>query len=502
MRVELKAIKGPAEGRSFVFEDPDIFVFGRALEAHCSLPSDLTISRRHFMLEVQPPDCLLTDLGSGNGTVVNDVRYGGPPANDIRVLPPAPVDLGDGDTISAGQSTFRVEIQHDYVCDRCKAPMQPNRETVLVGTDGLILCEACSAKEGKKLSGLEELDAAIGAVDQTTGVISDISCVRCGKNVAKETGLRALESDAQYVCRDCRRTEVIEGLDLASLISGGSRPPDVRGLTYVRRLGAGGQGAVYLARRTDTGAPVAVKTLLPSVAVTSDASARFLREIQTSLALRHPNVVEVYDHGHVGPIFYFTMEYVEGTDVQKLSADGSIRMAEREACNIICQALHGLAHAHKLGYVHRDLKPGNILLGGSAGNWMAKIADFGFAKSFMMAGLSAVTVDDRACGTLRYMPPEQITSFRFLKPASDVFGMAATLFYMLTGVPAKTGLANASDTPSAIRAVLNEPATPIRNLRPDISAGVAKAIDACLVDDPDRRPPNGRAMLELLQAAL
>ena len=494
MRIEFKATEGPAEGRSFSFDRPDIFIFGRALDAHCSVPSDGTISRRHFMLEVNPPDCVLTDLDSGNGTVVNGVRYGGrgPAAPGLDVQKPRPIGLHNGDRIRAGLSSFIVGITHGLRCDRCGRGLPVQNETVLASVGGMMLCDECGDKAFARAEG-------DGIVPK---VVSSLLCARCGRDATQEVGLRALVADVEYVCAACRSIEREGRAAAKDGMKGAPQPPAIDGYEYVRLIGTGGQGAVYLARQLATGREVAIKTLLPSVAVMEESAARFIREIKTTSSLRHPNVVETIEHGKVGPVFYFVMEYVEGIDAEELVKMRNGRVPEGEAVAVMLQALEGLAYAHGMGFVHRDLKPGNILLAGRAPPWGAKVADFGLAKSFEMAGLSGLTMEGDIKGTVWFMPKEQITHFRWLKPSADVFSMAATLYFMLTGKPVKRGLENATNAPAAVRAVTGEPPVPIRQRRRDIPRALAEVLDKSLSDDEAERYPDAGAMKEALVEAL
>ena len=133
MRVELIAVKGPAEGRTFSFDEPDIFVFGRGLDAHCSVPSDRTISRNHFMIQISPPQCMVLDLNSSNGTIVNGVRYGGVNAPPIEGMQQVPPRTSAEDEHVDRPDQERVAAQEDQ--DRCACAgelLQGLRQTPLM----------------------------------------------------------------------------------------------------------------------------------------------------------------------------------------------------------------------------------------------------------------------------------------------------------------------------------------------------------------------------------
>jgi len=436
MRVELKVADGPAEGRSFSFDDPDIFMFGRALDAHCSIPSDGTISRNHFVIQLSPPHCLIIDLKSSNGTIVNGVRYGGvgdPPVAGMRQEEPTAVRLRDGDEIVAGKTTFRVGVAEG------------------------------AQDEGE---GGPTIGSAPKAMADT--VLTDVAAV----------GLACKPVDVAPIA------ETVEDRPTAwADLEEAPKPPQIEGYEYLRVLGVGGQGAVYLARDVANERRIAIKTLLPEVALMPDMIECFEREASVGASIRHANVAEVLDRGRVGHVFYFVMEFVDGIDVEKLIGQRNGRVPLGETMNIAMEALAGLAHAHEKGFVHRDLKPANILLGGEGPDWQVKITDFGLAKSFERAGLSGLTMEGTICGSLHFMAREQILHYRWVKPCSDVYSLGATLYEMLTGRPpfeAETQLMllqkitfEAPESPSKIRRAIPRDAETI--------------CLKCLEKEPDRR---------------
>ena len=145
MRVELKVTEGPAKGRSFAFDRPDIFIFGRADDANYPLPDDETISRHHFMIQVNPPDCMIMDLNSSNGTIVNKARYGGQgqPPDGVAQEGPVPAQLRHGDRITAGRTTFLVRVACELQCERCGRAISIDGQTVSVMVGRSVLCGQC-----------------------------------------------------------------------------------------------------------------------------------------------------------------------------------------------------------------------------------------------------------------------------------------------------------------------------------------------------------------------
>ncbi len=200
----------------------------------------------------------------------------------------------------------------------------------------------------------------------------------------------------------------------------------------IEAIGHGGMGVVYRARRKSDGEFVAIKLMRAKIAGDEAAGKRFRREMDVMCALRHPNLVGYLDHAFTGSALCLVMEFLPGGDVARLMARRGGRLSLGEAAPIILDALAGVACLHDAEIVHRDLKPKNILLASSEGG-PAKVSDFGLAKCFQKAGKSSVTASGTFAGTPGFMPPEQVTNFKYVKPASDVWGLGATLYHMLTG---------------------------------------------------------------------
>ena len=204
---------------------------------------------------------------------------------------------------------------------------------------------------------------------------------------------------------------------------------EIPGYEIGKELGRGGFGVVFRANRIADGVPVAIKVLLPRVAVQPAEVEKFLREMSVTAQLRHANIVKLFDQGHCEGIPWFIMEYCESGSLMDLIMKHGGKLPLKVAQPIMLAALEGLAHAHQSGIVHRDLKPHNILLD----RGVARISDFGLAKNFQQAGLSGLSVTGNYAGTPLFMPREQLINFKHLKPVSDVWSIAATFYFMLTG---------------------------------------------------------------------
>ena len=274
-------------------------------------------------------------------------------------------------------------------------------------------------------------------------------------------------------------------------------PAGIAGYTLGPLLGRGGMGVVHLATRNADGATVALKLMRPETAVDAHAREVFDREIAVTESLRHPNVVTLFAHGAHGDAFFFAMEYCPGGSLSAALLQRGAPLPPDVATRVALQALEGLSFAHEKGFIHRDIKPENILLADPGMN-VVKLTDFGLAKSFQQAGLSGMTATGFAAGTLQFMPREQLTNFRLLRPASDVWSMGATLYYMLTLRYARDF--SAEKDPLAV--VLGGNVVPVRTRNPQIPAAVAEVVDRAVDDDLIRRYPSAVEFRNALRQAL
>jgi len=267
---------------------------------------------------------------------------------------------------------------------------------------------------------------------------------------------------------------------------------DIPGYEIEKELGRGGFGVVFRARRLSDGVPVAIKVLLPRVAVRPAEMEKFLREMTITAQLRHPNIVKLYDQGHCEGIPYFIMEYCDGGSLWDFIRQHGGKVPMEIAKPIMLAALEGLALAHQQGIVHRDLKPQNILLD----RGVARISDFGLAKNFQQAGFSGLSITGNYAGTPLFMPREQLINFKHLKPASDVWSIAATFYFMLTGA-FPYPFTNKRDP---IDVILNEQIVPVEKRDKAISPKLAAWINASLSVDSKKRVQSSADMLSRLRA--
>ncbi len=280
---------------------------------------------------------------------------------------------------------------------------------------------------------------------------------------------------------------------LASPTNGRSGPPAPAGYDVLELVGEGGMGVVFKARHLALGRLVALKQIRPEILAGRDGLARFRREAEAAARLRHPNIVPIYDVGRLDGVPYYAMEYVEGGTLAArlaagpLDADAAARLVETLA--------RAVEHAHGAGVVHRDLKPGNVLLAPDLE--CPKIGDFGLAKS----GDDDVarTCTGAILGTPNYMAPEQAEGgSRRVGPPADVYALGAIFYEALTARP-PFHAASTLETLELVR--LADPAPP-RRLRAGLPRDLETIALKCLEKAPDRRYASARALAEDLRRYL
>jgi pSer/pThr/pTyr-binding forkhead associated (FHA) protein len=305
-----------------------------------------------------------------------------------------------------------------------------------------------------------------------------VECANCGRREQAEASHAG--EKLSFLCEECRE-------DLKR------QPQAVPGYQTIKLLGRGGMGCVMLARDDKTGLLVAIKSLLPEVAVTEVSLRRFMREIQVASALDHPNIVRFLESGTNNGSVYLVTEFVEGSDAAKLADAQGGRLPFREAIDIVAQSLDALAYAHTKGYIHRDIKESNILVSGDRPNYTAKLTDFGLAKSFTQSGMSGITMAGDMAGTFAYMPPEQIRDFRNVRPTSDIYAIGMTAYSLLAGDTA-LDLGPNNDIAGTVKAIFEGKVIPLRQRAPEVPERVAEVIERALAKDPANRWQSAAAM--------
>src|ERR1039457_2687506 len=259
----------------------------------------------------------------------------------------------------------------------------------------------------------------------------------------------------------------------------------------ISAAGAGGMGEVYRGRDTRLDRTVAIKILPAHLSDNPEAKQRFDREARAISSLNHPNICTLYDVGHQAGMDYLVMEYLEGETLADRLRKGPLPVEQVLKYGIeICE---GLEKAHRSGVVHRDLKPGNIMLTKTG----AKLMDFGLAKASVAgspatSGLKAtlttppgshpLTAQGMVVGTFQYMSPEQVEG-KEADTRSDIFALGAVLYEMATGKRAFEGKTVAS----SMAAVLERDPAPISSEQPMAPPALDRLVKTCLEKDPEER---------------
>ena len=488
-------IEGGLASKTLTFSRPVRIVLGRDLSARPRFPDHdeyRRISRRHCLVEIKPPEVQIRDLGSMNGTWVNERLIG----RRVQDNPLARIDpdkfpavrLSHGDEFRLGKTVIRVEVYKALSCSGCGAEINVKGDP-----DGPPLCQAC--REGSERTVMVPDSRKTPPEPQPPAHRRlPVRCLGCDRKAAGDSGfaLRGLP-----LCPECRKNprNMLEGL-LARADRGEKSLAGLAGLKIFKELGRGTSGAVFLAQKTKNSELTAVKVLLPEIAVHDWGRESFLREVENAKVLNHPNVVRLDDSGSYRGLLFYTMEYCDAGSLRELVTRRGGKLPVDEAMTIILQALEGLEYIHQAeipmvkladnkvgrgrGLVHRDLKPANIFLSGKPGALQAKIADVGVAKVFETAGLSGLTRTGTVAGSPVSMPRQQVINFKYARPDVDVWAMAATLYLVLTGFYPRHFPQGADP----FRVVLTTTPVPIRERNDRIPEKLASVIDRALIDNP------------------
>jgi serine/threonine-protein kinase len=288
------------------------------------------------------------------------------------------------------------------------------------------------------------------------------------------------------------------------------------GARYVieRRLGAGAMGSVYAARGTSDAAAgparFAIKALLAAKAKgdAEERRARFLREAAVCANIRHPNVVPVVDHGidEATSVPYLVMPLLVGEDLASV-LDRVGCLEPETAIALVVQACEGLAAAHALGVVHRDVKPSNLFLESADGKGdgnesvVVKVTDFGLAKALDEAPGSpgALTGTGRFMGTPQYVSPEQAISAKHVDSRTDVYSLAMSLYHALAGRPA---FAYVRSFMGLVLELTAREAPPLQEAAPWVAPQIARIVHAALKRDPPARCPTAQELALALDFAV
>jgi hypothetical protein len=433
MGVVLKVTSGPHSGQEFSAEARDTFTIGRSSRAHFPMVYDQALSREHFQINNEPPLCHLVDLGSTNGTKVNDLRVG-------RVL------LRDGDVIAAGDSVFLVQFNED------------SAEALHFAT-----CAGCGGK------------------------------IPIGSSPSRfEIEVLSLPHKANvWLCDACQ----------ARRLNFPRTHPDY---LIEEWIGGGGMGEVFRARQLSRARPIAIKMISAHTALGDKASQYFRREIEVLRDLLmpsgrcHPSIVAFYEIFEIDSQIQLVMEHVDGKNALEWIKGIEKPLPIASAAQIGRHLLSALEYAHSKGYVHRDVKPSNLLVMGPAHRPRVKLTDFGLAKSFAATnGLHTLTHQGEIGGSIGFISPDHIRQFSDVREPADIYSAAATLFFLLTDKYPYLGFD--PQEPGSYEMILQHPPVPLRAFRPDAPEGLERALMKALQKQPRDRWKSAQAMADALR---
>ncbi len=292
--------------------------------------------------------------------------------------------------------------------------------------------------------------------------------------------LRCQFSEPKELARELLQRDWLTPFQVNQLLQGKGRELTLGPYVLLERIGEGGMGAVYKARNLFMKRIVAIKLIRKDRLANPAVVQRFYREIQAAAAVQHPNVVVAYHADHIGDVHFLVMEYVAGGDLAKeVKKRGPLPVAE--ACDVVRQAALGLQHAHDRGLVHRDIKPGNLLLA----QGVVKVLDLGLAR-LSLAGEQAsgeLTQEGAVMGTPDYIAPEQAQESHTVDARADVYSLGCTLYFLLSG---KVPFPGGTLVQKLMKHQREEP-PPIQSHRPEVSAGLAEVVARMMAKKPDER---------------
>ena len=328
----------------------------------------------------------------------------------------------------------------------------------------------------------------VGIVESVDDEAHPVRCQGCRVNAPQGV------DDHFWLCRDCEAQRA-------------RFPRTHRDYLIERPIGGGGMGEVFLARQLSTNRPVAVKMMVPTGAASEKAKEYFRREMTVLKDLLmpsgqcHPNIVAFYDIFEIEEQFQLVMEYVPGKNALEWVTALNMPLPVSTVVRIGLLLLSALEYAHGRGYVHRDVKPSNILIWGPMPRPKIKLSDFGLAKSFREnAGFVGLTRQGDVGGSVGFISPDHIRDFRDLKEPADIYSAGATLYYLLTlQYPFLNFDPYSGDCYSMI---LENPPVPLRAYRPDAPEALERVLARSLAKQPRDRWKSAAAMAAALRPFL
>ena len=450
MAVYLRILSGVGQGQVLPVANEQPITIGRSSQATFAF-DDALLSRKHCQIECRGALCRVMDLQSRNGTFVNGERI------TAQLIKP-------GDRIKVGSLLLEVSPASAHAQTEAKSPAYvgnpaSSRGGSAVGTAAGTTSGGVPIPTGVGTSGTVAMP--LPAAPPPLAAL----CQLCQRPITPQ---QARPLKGKIVCPVCLdRFDVDEDM--------------IEGFKILERLQTTGIGTVYKAKQLLMERLVVVKTILTGGGSDEKAMRRFLREAKAGGKLSHPSIVELYDVNEQGDLMYLVLEFVDGETLDQLlkAARGPLPVAD--VVRYMTQIADALRYAHEQSIIHRDVKPGTIVV--RREDRRAKLTDFTLAKNLERAGVSVITADGEAVGTPYYLSPEQVKSAKIADARSDIYAFGATFYHCLTGqLPIQ-----ARSYGEFIARVFTAQPVPVLQLVPQAPPGVAAVLERCLQKDPARR---------------
>jgi serine/threonine protein kinase len=441
------------------------------------------------------------------------------PASDLYALGCVAYELLCGEPPFMSDNPYELITRHD------RDPIAPlsQRVSALGATGQAFLDRLLARSPAGRFASLEETLASLQAVErwlrdgpkpQPSGAVSMAQAPPWDSVMREAPPAAPAAADSVHLLDEASLARYGGGVSLVGLSEPGgfttvnpnfSQPgsgslapsgpfalPAIPGYEILEELGRGGMGRVYKARQLSLNRVVALKVLPGGGYTGPEALARFKTEAEAVARLQHPNIVQIYDVGEHQGVAYFSMEFVDGGTLARSAKDSPL--APEQAARLIELLARALHHAHSRGIIHRDVKPGNVLL---TVDGAPKLTDFGLARR--QDDEEHLTMAGAIIGTPAYMSPEQAGGMsRAVGPPTDIWGLGATLYELLTGqLPFRSG----PPAEMLLRVLHEEPPRP-RALAPTLDRDLETICLKCLEKEPTRRYASAEALADDLHRFL
>ncbi len=453
MVVTLTIIKGDDEGKVFTLAEGDAKTIGRG-SASGILLTEAGVSRSHCRVRVTGGECWVKDAGSRNGTTVNGRKI----TEEVR--------LADDDVIDLGNTRISVRVQ-------ATPPPRPPPKAAPVAPPRPVVVKppppAPAARPGAAVPSPAARKALRLKAEETEDSVQTVDHPPPPASSGRLAGAPR------------------QPLDLLGETIGGCRVDDLLGGDEISHL--------YLAMQVSMERQVTLKVLNPAMTQDAQAVERFLQGARAGGRMSHPNIVQVYDAGKDGGVYFIALEYTGGRSVREMMeelAPGQ-PMRLRTALEIVEQIAGALDYLHSqpTPVLHRHVSPANVVV---TEHGIAKLANLGFARGLAEPGLSGALTPAERLAELQFVAPEMLDDPRAASPASDLYSLGAVLYLTTTGQKPFRG-ANEADLAEKVRAGMRLPAADVRNDLPD---GLPELIEQAMAV----KPPDRIARAALLQGAL